>query len=130
MKKLIGIVVIFFVGIIAWGIADKEDSFGIKSWMTSEYYVQINGDGKEATAVADDGTKDKFNWYTLKAYNAYGDEKTIYFHGMKKLRVNAYLRVEIGGKYNGESYYGIHRYEEVRPEDMPKKAKEKLDKKQ
>ncbi|MDF2082030.1 YxeA family protein, partial [Bacillus pseudomycoides] len=81
------------------------------------------------TAESDDGSKDKYNWYKLKAYNAYGDEKTVYFHGKKKLRVSAYLRVEIGGKYNGESYYGIDRYEEVKPEDMPKKAKEELDKK-
>lgn len=48
---------------------------------------------------------------------------------MKKLRVNAYLRVEVGGKYKDEAYYGIDRYEEVKPEDIPKKAKEKLDKK-
>ncbi|MBK5515606.1 hypothetical protein JFT70_13300 [Bacillus sp. TH11] len=45
------------------------------------------------------------------------------------MRVNAYLRVEVGGKYKDEAYYGIDRYEEVKPEDIPKKAKEKLDKK-
>ncbi|MDA2595669.1 hypothetical protein PDQ40_08395 [Bacillus cereus group sp. Bc061] len=67
---------------------------GIKSWMTIEYFVQIDGDG---------------------------EEKTVYFHGKKKLKVNAYFRVEIGEKYSGDSYYGIDRYEEVKPEDMPKK---------
>ncbi|KXY29699.1 DUF1093 domain-containing protein [Bacillus mycoides] len=75
MKKIIAIVSIFLVGIIAWSIADKEDSFGIKSWMTSEYYVQINGDGQEKTTEVDDGTKVKDTWYTLKAYNAYENEK-------------------------------------------------------
>ncbi|WP_456535463.1 DUF1093 domain-containing protein [Bacillus mycoides] len=43
--------------------------------MTSEYYVQINGDGQEKTTEVDDGTKVKDTWYTLKAYNAYGNEK-------------------------------------------------------
>ncbi|KEK17750.1 YxeA family protein, partial [Bacillus gaemokensis] len=81
MKKLLGIVAIIFVGIIVWGIADKEDSLGIKSSMTTEYYVQIDGDGEEKTDENEDGTKNTLNWYKLKAYNAYGDEETVYFFG-------------------------------------------------
>lgn len=40
------------------------------------------------------------------------------FYGKKKLKVNVYFCVEIGGKYSGDFYYGIDRYEEVKFEDM------------
>ncbi|MDM5188692.1 YxeA family protein [Bacillus sp. DX4.1] len=129
MKKLfVSIVAIALVSIVYIGIAEKNDLLDIKKWGTKEYYVQITEDGKEEMSEADDGTTVKLYWYTLKAYNKKGDEITVKFFANKNLKLNAFLRVDVGGKYKDKTY-GIDSYEEVKSDDIPKKAREQIDKK-
>ncbi|BAH42416.1 conserved hypothetical protein [Brevibacillus brevis NBRC 100599] len=85
-----------------------------------EYYVQINKEGKKNEVTLDSGEKLVSYDYTLQGYNANGEEKALNFMAMKELRKDAYLCVFVKeGK-------GVTSYQEVKVDELPDKAKEKL----
>ncbi|TKI56775.1 YxeA family protein [Brevibacillus antibioticus] len=85
-----------------------------------EYYVQINKEGKKNEVTLDSGEKFVSYDYTLQAYNANGEEKTLSFMAMKELRKDAYLCVFVKEEKRVTSY------QEVKVDELPDKAKEKL----
>ncbi|MGG4454012.1 YxeA family protein [Brevibacillus porteri] len=85
-----------------------------------EYYVQINKEGQKNEVTLDSGEKFATYDYTLQGYNEDGEEKTLNFMAMKELRKDAYLSVFVKeGK-------GVTSYQEVKVDELPDKAKEKL----
>ncbi|MBD8496911.1 YxeA family protein [Paenibacillus sp. CAU 1523] len=96
----------------------------IKTLGADEYYVQIKGEGK---------MEQGYRYYTLNGYNSDGDEKEITFMSMKaenngKLREDAYLRILAKPKdKKAKQMNEVISYEEVKVDDIPTKAKEKLD---
>ncbi|MDM5157062.1 YxeA family protein [Bacillus sp. DX1.1] len=85
-----------------------------------EYYVQITVDGKEEKGKADNGTPYTNYEYKLAGFDEDGKEKTMEFNANKNLRKEAFLRVFHSDKK------GVTAWEEVKKEDIPAKAKEKL----
>ncbi|MCR8845321.1 YxeA family protein [Paenibacillus sp. SC116] len=89
-----------------------------------EYYVKITGEGK---------MEDGFRYYTLKGYDKDGTEKEITFVSHKeeskgKLREDAYLRIYAKPKDKSKKEINeVTSYEEVKADELPPKAKEKLD---
>ncbi|WP_261378330.1 YxeA family protein [Paenibacillus agilis] len=88
-----------------------------------EYYVKIKGEGK---------LEEGFRYYTLKGYTSDGEDKEITFMSLKdnagKLREDAYLRIYAKPKdKKAKQINEVTSYEEVKAEDVPSKAKEKLD---
>ncbi|HHQ2899419.1 TPA: YxeA family protein [Bacillus cereus] len=95
----------------------------IKRIGTEKYYVQINMNGNEVIHEVDGGEKLKRFEYELKGFNEDGEEKKLKFDAEKNLRKEAFLRVH----YSKEK--GVKTWEEVKKEEIPKKAREKLEKK-
>lgn len=120
MKKiLIGfsvMLIIAAVGIkIAWGY------FGF-----NDYYVSITQNGKLQTGeIVGIG---KYN-YDLKAYDKDGNEISVVFQTKNNLKLNTFLHVEVL-KPRKDKVNAINSYEEVTAEQVPEKAKEKLNVKQ
>ncbi|MEH6943255.1 YxeA family protein [Bacillus sp. JJ722] len=85
----------------------------------SQYYIQITVDGTEQEVVADNGKKFKSFKYELPAFDKDGKEKMMEFTADKNLRKDAFLRVY----YNDKK--GVTSWEEVKKEDIPKKAQKK-----
>ncbi|WP_429841860.1 YxeA family protein [Brevibacillus sp. FIR094] len=85
-----------------------------------EYYVQINKEGQKNGVTLDSGEKFTTYDYTLLGYNENGEEKTLTFMAMKELRKDAYLRVFV------KEEKGVTSYQEVKLDELPDKAKEKL----
>ncbi|QDS33957.1 YxeA family protein [Brevibacillus brevis] len=85
-----------------------------------EYYVQINKEGQKNEVTLDNGEKFTTYDYTLLGYNENGEEKTLTFMAMKELRKDAYLRVFV------KEEKGVTSYQEVKLDELPDKAKEKL----
>lgn len=112
-----------FLNIFAVFIILLTGCSSIKRIGTEEYYVQINTNGKEVIHEGSEGEKFKRFEYELKGFNEDGEEKKLKFDSEKNLRKEAFLRVH----YSKEK--GVKTWEEVKKEDIPKKAREKLEKK-
>lgn len=84
------------------------------------YYVQVT---KEGTKEDTGGSKMEIYRYELPAYDEKGNEKTIKFTSDKQLKKDAFLRLYV--KKEKE----VTAWEEVSIEDVPSKAKEKMNKK-
>lgn len=79
------------------------------------YYAKIDNNKVEALP-----TKDTMKYeYTLDCYNKMGSKKTLKFKTSRKLREAAYLTLEV-------RTLGVHRWEEIEYEELPKKVQEKL----
>lgn len=85
-----------------------------------QYYVQITADGLEKNEKADNDTPIKLFEYKLSGFDEGGKEKTMEFTAPKNLRKEAFLRVYYSDKK------GVTSWEEVKKDDIPSKAKEKL----
>ena len=83
-------------------------------------YVKITENGKEDIV----GTSTVYD-YTLKAYNKKGNEVPVKFIGRKNLKLNAYLCVYVRKPLKNNANE-INKYKEVTAEQLPEKAKEKL----
>lgn len=57
--------------------------------------------------------------YTLDSYNEKGHKKTIKFKTIRELREDAYILLEV-------KTFGVHKWEEISFDELPKKVKEKL----
>lgn len=84
------------------------------------YYVQITMDGQKEETTTDKDTFTTYK-YALPAYDEEGNEKTMEFTAQKNLRKEAFLRVYYSSKK------GVTSWEEVEKDELPAKAKEKLD---
>ncbi|MED2777503.1 YxeA family protein [Bacillus thuringiensis] len=117
MKKYI-----LFLNILVVFMIILTGCSSIKRVGIEEYYVQINMDGKEVLHKGSEGEKLKRFEYELKGFNEDGEEKKLKFDAEKNLRKEAFLRVF----YSKEK--GVKTWEEIKKEEIPKKAREKLEK--
>lgn len=87
-----------------------------------KYYVKITTDGQRIDGKDDAGRDYTDYAYDLKGYDKNGTEKELKFNGNKTrpLRKNAYLKIT----WNKEK--GVTMYEEVKKDELPDKAEEKL----
>ncbi|MDA1567919.1 YxeA family protein [Bacillus cereus] len=95
--------------------------YGYNKLKYEKCYVKITENGKS------DGTapSKEFVSYNLVAYDKNGNEVPVKFWAKKKLRVNAYLAVDVFKPLNKDSN-DINSYKEVTGEQLPEKVKEKL----
>lgn len=95
--------------------------YGYNKLKYEKCYVKITENGKS------DGTapSKEFVSYNLVAYDKNGNEVPVKFWAKKKLRVNAYLAVDVFKPLNKDSN-DINSYKEVTAEQLPEKVKEKL----
>ncbi|WP_078378484.1 YxeA family protein [Sutcliffiella halmapala] len=84
-------------------------------------YVQITTEGSVEETKLDSGEILTRYWYTLPAYNEDGSIVEVEFSGAKELRQGAYLMLYLK---NGND---VTSYDEVHLNDIPKKAKEKIE---
>ncbi|WCN36303.1 YxeA family protein [Aneurinibacillus uraniidurans] len=87
---------------------------------TDNYYVQITGNGKKIEDKLTSGEKFVTYEYTLPAFDQEGKEKMLIFTSTKPLRKEAYINLFVKEEQKVTSY------QEVKKEDIPGKAKEKL----
>ncbi|SFD33389.1 conserved hypothetical protein TIGR01655 [Bacillus sp. 491mf] len=130
MKKyVIGITLFMLLfsvsSMVVLAAAEKNDAIDIKKWIAKEYYVQITENRKEEPVEDHDEKKQPIYWYTMKSYDKKGNEETVKFFATKNLKVGAVLRVYVSGKYPDKTN-GIESYEEIKANEVPGKAKEKL----
>ncbi|MCQ6531072.1 YxeA family protein [Bacillus mycoides] len=118
VKGLLGILIFLVIGAVYLKSTGTDLSHLKQQWGTQKMYVKI----------VDNGTKGpgdtRYN-YQLQAYNEDGNETLITFSSESNLRFGAYLLVYVRDDKN--NHHEIGRYDEVKPEKVPKKAKEKLD---
>ena len=95
--------------------------YGYNKLKYEKCYVKITENGKS------DGTapSKEFVSYNLVAYDKNGNEVPVKLWATKKLRVNAYLAVDVFKPLNKDSN-DINSYKEVTAEQLPEKVKEKL----
>lgn len=119
--SILGIFLVAFISLII--IMQINPSFA-ERFGTSEYFVQVNTNGKLDT--------DRDLWpyyYEATAYNKYGDETKVRFYAEKNLRKGAYLSLAVLGDKDNNDIHDIRLYEEVNPNKIPSIAKDALDSK-
>lgn len=105
--------------LIALGVANNMRLFD------EDYYVFIQSDGEKIKGLETPEGEEVWNReYNLKAYNEDGEEKEVSFDGYKNLKKGAYLKISVYGDHPRD----VHRYEEVKENEVPFKVKEKLSK--
>ncbi|CEH28677.1 hypothetical protein AM501_08715 [Aneurinibacillus migulanus] len=110
MKKIITIISVIAVVVIFGGLFVIQN-VNFNKLGTEKYYVQTKGEPNNSGE------------YTLPGYDKDGKEKTLTFMRAgkdRKFKENAYLCVYV------KDEKGVTSYEEVKKEDIPDKAKEKL----
>lgn len=117
MKKLI--IVVITIGVILFSGLFFIQNVNLNRIGASEYYTQIEGPGKKIDGNFDNGEKYSSYEYELPAYNKDGKEETVTFTAQKQLREKAYLDVYIRKGV-------VRSYKEVKIDEIPEKAKEKL----
>lgn len=130
LKKII--IIIFFTLLIMFtyaGIKIKADpSLSIKlrtEIRTKKYFLKVKND-----AIIED-SKDESPWiyrYDVNAYSKEGESIKVSFYANKNLRKGAYICVYVLGSESKDNVYGVDTYEEVQESNVPKLAKEKIDK--
>ncbi|GLY08828.1 YxeA family protein [Pseudobacillus badius] len=118
MKKII-LSFIILAGFLIGGVVFLQ-TVNINRLGADNYFTQIKGEGKKLEEKADTGEKFVRYEYELPAFDKNGKEKTVTFTSQKQLREQAYLKLYVKGSK------GVTSYEEVKKEEMPEKAKEKL----
>ncbi len=78
------------------------------------YYTQIDN-----TKVQEISNSDMKYEYTIDCYQDNGKKKTLKFKTSRELREGAYLKIEY------MEVTGVHAWEEVQYDDLPKKVQEK-----
>ncbi|GIN93775.1 hypothetical protein J22TS1_48260 [Siminovitchia terrae] len=116
MKKALGILGVLFVGAIVIFATVDFNRFG-----KDKAYVQITDAASVKETKMDSGEIMKRYWYKLPAYKENGEMIEVEFSGAKELRKDAYLMLYI--KDGNE----VTSYDEVQLNDIPQKAKEKLE---
>lgn len=84
---------------------------------TKEYYVKTTKPMKHTPK----DYEDESNIYKTTGYDDNGNSKKITYMGMKKLKPNHYLKIK-------EKLDTVKSYEEVKKDNIPKKAMSKLEK--
>ncbi|BFK82498.1 YxeA family protein [Clostridium baratii] len=123
-KIICSILGIFLVAFISLMVISKINPSLMERFGTSEYFVQINTDGKLEP--------DRDLWpyyYETNAYNKDGDEIKVRFYAEKNLRKGAYLSLAVLGDKDKNDIHDIRLYEEVNPNQVPSIAKSDLDSK-
>lgn len=117
MKKiLIGFLTIVVVAIVGAKVADQVVMGG------TDYYVQVTTDGKRIEAKDSSGRMYLEFAYELPGFDKKGNQKQLEFSAIKDrpLRKDAYLKVT----WNKNK--GVTSYEEVKKQEIPQAAQEKL----
>ncbi|MGE6377786.1 YxeA family protein [Peribacillus muralis] len=118
MKKFLTVVgIIFLIGVAGVFALTKID---FNRMNADHYYVQITEDGTQHDTKLGDGSVMTSYSYRLKAANADGETEALEFTAQKNLRKDAYLKVYVKDEDEVSSY------DEVKFEEIPKKAQEKL----
>lgn len=81
------------------------------------YYTQIDN-----TKIEEITNSDMKYVYTLEGYKENGKKKTLKFKTVRELKEDAFLKIE------NMEITGVHSWEEVKYEDLPKKVQEKYSK--
>ncbi len=76
------------------------------------YYTKIDNTKIQSISATDDMKYE----YTLNSYNKNGKKKEIKFKTSRKLKDNAYLKLEV-------RVIGVHSWEEVEYNELPKQVK-------
>ncbi|WP_242662438.1 YxeA family protein [Bacillus albus] len=95
--------------------------YGYNKLKYEKCYVKITENSKSGIVNPSTGFFD----YNLMAYDKKGNEIPVKFWAQKKLKVNAYLAVDVFKPLNKDSN-DINSYKEVTGEQLPEKVKEKL----
>lgn len=121
-KIICSILGIFLVAFISLMVISKFNHSLMERFGTSEYFVQINTDGKL------EPSRDLWPYYyETNAYNKDGDEIKVRFYAEKNLRKGAYLSLAVLGDKDKNDIHDIRLYEEVNPNQVPSIAKGDLD---
>ncbi|WP_102272092.1 YxeA family protein [Cytobacillus massiliigabonensis] len=120
MKKFIGFIAAIAVFLVGGLVILQNVNFNRLG--ADEYYTQIIGQGKKLEDKSDNGQKYVAYEYKLSAFDKDGRKKTLTFTAQKQLRENAYLSLFV------KDSKGVTSYQEVKKEELPKKASEKLSK--
>lgn len=121
-KIICSILGIFLVAFISLMVIAKINPSLMERFRTSEYFVQINTDGKL------EPSRDLWPYYyETNAYNKDGDEIKVRFYAEKNLRKGAYLSLAVLGDKDKNDIHDIRLYEEVNPNQVPSIAKGDLD---
>ncbi|GAA0392209.1 YxeA family protein [Paenibacillus motobuensis] len=110
-----GIILVLLIGFIVF-----IQNVNINRLGADSYYVQIQDSGKEIEGKSDSGKIFTYYEYTIKGFDEDGKEKTFTFTAQKDLRKQAYLQVYLKGDE-------VKSYQEVQANDLPEKAKQKLE---
>lgn len=108
IKEKLPIIIMVIIAIAICGIA-----FYFMEFSEAIYYTKIDNSKIEKVSSADDM---KYK-YTLKCYKENGKEKEITFKTSRELREDAYLKLEV------KPISGVHKWEEVQHNELPKKVK-------
>ncbi|WP_082361094.1 YxeA family protein [Bacillus sp. FJAT-28004] len=116
MKKSIAVFTIIAVLVVGSIVFLRNGN--INRIGADQYYVQVQ-EGKQVEGKTADGQKFISYEYTSKAYDKDGTEKKLDYTANKSLRKDAYLRVYVKDS-------GVSSYQEVKQDEIPSKALEKL----
>ncbi|GGH39323.1 YxeA family protein [Paenibacillus segetis] len=119
MKKII--IAVSTIIVVVVGLLVFMQNVNLNRLGADNYYVQIKGGGEKIESKSDRGEKFVTYEYTLPAYNEAGEEKVFTFTSSKQLREEAYLNLFV------KDSKGVTSYQEVQKEEIPNKAKEKLE---
>ncbi|MFD2208206.1 YxeA family protein [Virgibacillus halophilus] len=111
MKQLLGIYMILILGLLL--AACNPES--IKTIGATKYYVEIDHSGEKYKEQGNTRYK-----YELAGFNEDGKGKNLTFTANHSLKKDAYLQID----YKKDE---VITYEEVKYEDIPKKARKQLD---
>lgn len=129
MKKtsriVIGVFSTIIIGSIIAVILQITNVTDFREWGHKDYYVHIMKDGENKSLVID-GDSEWNHYYKMKAYNGDGKEIEVEFYANKNLRKGSYISVDTYSQ-STDKVNSIHKYEEVKGEDLPSKVKEKLE---
>lgn len=115
MKKVLFGLLALAVVIGGLGYGWYKSSYG-----GTERYVKITQDGLEKIGKSDSGERMVSYEYKLPSYDKNGEGKDISFTATHNLRKDAYLKV------TDNKVKGVTNWEEVQKNDLPSKAKDKL----
>ena len=117
MKKFLLTIAILFV--ICLGALYALMTIDFNRMNADHYYVQITKDGEVSESRGPNGQVYKDYNYQLPAYNEQGEKRELEFMAQKNLRHDAFLKKK-------EKKDGVSSYDEVKFDDIPAKAQEKL----
>lgn len=120
MKKIIGLIAAIAVILVGGLVILQNINFNRLG--AEQYYTQIIGQGKMLEDKDANGGKHISYEYKLSAFDKDGRQKILTFTAQKQLREHAYLSLFV------KDNKGVTSYQEVKMEELPKKANEKLSK--